>query len=379
VLAIVDGWLMPVTAAPIEHGTLLIEDGKIVALGGPKLTVPPGSEVIEASEQVVLPGFIDAHTHAGLIPNEWGAAEPCSPQARIIDGIDPADPAFREALMGGVTTLFIIPGSSSLIGGQGAVLKVVGGTVEEMLLREPAGIKMAWGATVKSTWTKRNMMPTTRMAMAATLREEMQRAKEYKERSNNEAGDRDLHLEALADLLTKRYPARVHCYRVHDIMTVIGIAEEFDFDLVLEHATDAHLLAAELARHNVPVVLGPWPHLRDYSECPVVTFRAPGILSRAGVKVAFMSDYPVVPIWSLPIAAAIAVREGMEQEEALKALTISAAQILGVGKRIGSLETGKDADVVIWSRHPFEWQARVEVVIVNGKVVHRYDQVDGRK
>ncbi len=376
-----DGLIKPITA-PEFRGSILIEGSKIKALG-PELEAPPAAEIIEANGRLVLPGFIDAHCHVGIGEEIYRLegddinemTDPLTPELRAIDGVNPEDEGFRDARLGGVTTVFTVPGSANVIGGTGVVLKSIGKIVDKMILREPAGLKVAFGENPKAVYGEQKKMPMTRMGTAALLRQALVDAQTYMEKLSlgeddpDKKPERDLGMENIIRVLNKEIPLRAHAHRTDDIITAIRIAREFEVDLVIEHCTEGHKIAQELAEFGYPCVVGPSLVNRAKVELKEKTFKTPGVLARAGVKVAIMTDHSVTPIEQLPLCAALAVRDGMDVEEALKAITINPAEILGVSPRVGSLEPGKDADIVIWSDHPFTLNGRPECVLINGRTV----------
>jgi imidazolonepropionase-like amidohydrolase len=364
-------------------GSILIEGTKIAALGE-HLEAPPEARVIDAAGCWVLPGFIDAHCHVGIgeeIYREEGddlneVSDPLTPEARAIDGINPEDKGFQDARLGGVTTVFSSPGSGNVIGGTGVVLKTAGKVVDKMLLREPAGLKVAFGENPKFVYGEQKKMPMTRMGIASLLRQALADAQTYKEKmvlgesDPEQKPERDLGLEVLNLVLARKIPLRAHAHRTDDIMTAIRIAREFKTDLVIEHCTEGHKIAEELAEYGYPVIVGPSLINRAKVELKDKTFQTAGILAKAGLKVALMTDHSVTPIEHLPLCAALAVKDGMSEEDALKAITINAAEILGVADRVGSLEVGKDADIVIWSEHPLALMARPRYVLIDGTIIN---------
>ena len=363
-------------------GSIWIEEGKIKALGE-TLEAPEGVAILEAEGKWVFPGFIDAHCHVGIGEEIYQSegddlnemTDPLTPELRAIDGINPEDEGFRDARLGGVTTVFSTPGSGNVIGGTGVVLKTTGKIVDRMIVREHAGLKIAFGENPKMVYGEQKKMPMTRMGTAGLLRQALVDTQTYLEKIDEGKDDpekkpeRDLGYENIARVLKREIPLRAHAHRSDDIMTAIRIAREFDVDLVIEHCTEGHKIAEELAEYGYPAVVGPSLVNRAKVELKDKTFKTPGILARAGVKVAIMTDHSVTPIEQLPLCAALAVKDGMDPEDALKAITINSAEILGVSDRVGSLEVGKDADLVIWSEHPFTLQARPEVVFINGQIV----------
>ncbi len=398
-IAITNGRVLTITKGIIEEGTVLVEGGRIVAVGD-GVVIPEDAEIYDASGKVVMPGLIDAHCHVGLWPEGVGwdhsdgneMTDPITPHLRALDAVHPEDPAFGELVAAGVTTVLTGPGSGNLIGGQWVCLKTVPKpNVEEMILLEPAGMKMALGENPKRVYLERKKTPTTRMGNAAVLRSALVEAQNYLEtwrryeadlaayQTKVEAGDedaeapkvpeRDLKLEALGKVLRREMKARVHAHRADDMLTAIRIAEEFDLDLTLEHATEGYKIADLLAAKGIPVTAGPILFSRTKFELKEMTPKNPGIMAKAGVKVAIQTD-EMSAVKYLPINAALAAREGMPEEESLKAMTINAAEIIGVDHRVGSLEVGKDADIVVFSGHPFDYRTVAELVLVDGQVAY---------
>lgn len=386
VRAIVSGRVMPVVGDPIEAGTVLLADGRITAVGGPELAVPPAAEVLDASGRWVLPGLIDAHTHLGVHEEAQGWAgqdtneltDPVTAHVRALDAINPADLGFRDAISGGVLAVNVNPGSGNPIGGQTVALRCWGRRVDEMVLRQPSGLKSALGENPKRVYGEQKKTPSTRLGTAAVIREALTGASNYLTRwEHRDEGapppDVDLKYAALAMVLRREIPWRQHCHRADDIATALRLAEEFGYDLVIDHGTEAHQLADVIAARDVPVVIGPLLTARSKVELRNRSLRNPGLLAAAGVRIAITTDHPVVPIHFLVHQATLAVKEGLDRTEALRALTITPASILGVADRLGSLEAGKDADVCIWSGDPLDVMSRVEVAYSRGEEIYRYD------
>jgi len=374
-------------------GSILIEGTKITALGeNSEVEAPADAVVIDAAGYLVLPGFIDAHCHVGIGEEiyRWEGedlnemTDPVTPDMRAIDGINPEDEGFRDARLGGVTAVFTGPGSGNVIGGTGVVMKTAGKIVDKMIVRDPAGLKVAFGENPKMVYGEQKKMPMTRMGTAALLRQALVDAQVYRDKLEEGKTDpdkipeRDLGLETLLKVINREIPLRAHAHRADDIMTAIRIAREFEVDLVIEHCTEGHKIAEELAELGYPAVVGPLLTNRSKVELKDKSFKTPGILAKAGVKVAIMTDHSVTPIEQLPLCAALACKAGMSEEDALRAITINSAEILGVSNRIGSLEVGKDADIVIWNEHPFILTARPLYVIIDGKIVNPEAREEGR-
>jgi imidazolonepropionase-like amidohydrolase len=391
-LLIKNGKILTMTGINYDNGYILVDEGKIVKVGDDfrqlknDASLNDGIQIIDAKQRYVLPGFIDAHCHIGLWEDAVGfegedgneMTDPITPQLRAIDGIYHADRAFEEARESGVTTVVTGPGSANVIGGQFAALKTYGRRIEEMLIKEPVAMKVAFGENPKTVYNEKRQAPMTRMATAALLRESLMRAKEYKQlleeyeddKENCDKPDYDIKMEALVKVLNREIPLKAHAHRADDILTAIRIAKEFDLDITIEHCTEGYLIKDVLCEEGVSVILGPLLTDRSKIELRNQSLKAPGILSGAGVKVAIMTDHPCVPVQYLSLCAALAVKEGMDEEEALKAITINASEITGISDRVGSLEAGKDADIVIFDGHPFELKSKVMTTIINGKVVY---------
>ena len=388
-VAITGGRVVPVTADPVENGTVLIEDGKITAVGA-DLAVPDGAQVIDAAGQWVLPGFIEVHGHVGAHEEAKGWAgsdtnemtEPVTAQVRALDAINPADLGFRDAITGGVLAVNVNPGSGNPIGGQTVALRCWGRTVDEMLLREPSGLKSALGENPKRVYGEQGKMPSTRLGTAAVIRGAFVAAANYLAKLDAEAAkpeadrkpvDRDLKLEALGRVLRREIPWRQHCHRADDIATALRIAEEFGYDLVIDHGTEAHLVADLLAARNIPVIIGPLFTSRSKVELLNRSLANPGRLARAGVTIAITTDHPVVPIHFLAHQATLAVKEGLDRDTALAALTINPARIAGVDGRLGSIEPGKDADLVLWSGDPLDVFSRAQRALIGGREIYSWN------
>jgi imidazolonepropionase-like amidohydrolase len=388
-VAITGGRVVPVTADPVENGTVLIEDGTITAVGA-GLAVPDGAQVIDAAGQWVLPGFIEVHGHVGVHEEAQGWAgsdtnemtEPVTAQVRALDAINPADLGFRDAISGGVLAVNVNPGSGNPIGGQTVALRCWGRTVDEMLLREPSGLKSALGENPKRVYGEQGKMPSTRLGTAAVIRGAFVAAANYLAKVDAEAAkpeadrkpvDRDLKLEALGRVLRREIPWRQHCHRADDIATALRIAEEFGYDLVIDHGTEAHLVADLLAARNIPVIIGPLFTSRSKVELLNRSLANPGRLARAGVTIAITTDHPVVPIHFLVHQATLAVKEGLDRDTALAALTINPARIAGIDGRLGSIEPGKDADLVLWSGDPLDVFSRAQRALIGGREIYSWN------
>ena len=370
-LAIVGGKIITMAGPVIDRGTVLIDGDKITSVVK-GVIVPPGAEAVDVSGKIVMPGLIDAHSHVGIVEEIYREegddcnenTDPVTPHLRAIDAINPADLGFRDALSGGITTVVTGPGSANVIGGEMVAMKTHGIIVDEMLVRFPAGLKAALGENPKRSYGPDKKMPATRMASAALLREALTKAQNYLKK---ESPERDLKMESLARVLKREAPLRVHAHRADDIMTAVRIADEFGVKLVIEHCTEGHLVATQLASKGIPVVVGPLITNRVKVEMQGLTLKTAAVLAGAGVTFAIMTDHPAVPIQYLAASAALAQKGGLSAEQALQAVTINAATVLGLEERLGSIEPGKDADIVIWDGYPLDISARVEQVFIGGQ------------
>lgn len=384
-MRILNGVVHTMAGPVIPHGYVEVENGKIRAVG--EMSALPAAEagpMYDAGGGHILPGFIDAHCHLGMFGNALGfeaddgneSTDPCTPQLRAIDAINPQDRCFREAREGGVTTVLTGPGSANPIAGQFAAIKTDGRWVDEMVLRAPAAMKMALGENPKTVYNERKETPITRMATAAVIRQELSKTLEYMDKQDKadaeedtDAPDYDAKLEALIPVLRGELPVHIHAHRADDIATAVRICREFGLKYVIVHGTEGHLLPELLAAEGAGVITGPSLTDRSKPELANLTIENPAILARAGVPVAICTDHPVIPIQYLPICAALAVRGGLEPEEALAAITIHPARLAGLDKRVGSLEPGKDADIVVTTGHPLDWNGKVRYVFIGGKQV----------
>jgi imidazolonepropionase-like amidohydrolase len=370
---------------------VLIENGKIVAVGtDADVDVPDDAEIIDASGTWVLPGFVEAHGHAGVGEEGIGwegrdyneMTDPVGARLRAIDGINPDDEGFRDALAGGVTTMVVKPGSGNPIGGQTAAVKMWGRTVEDILVKSPVSMKSALGENPKRVYGEQKKTPSTRLGVAAVIRDALTKAQDYVKKRDeaerkNKPFDRDNTMESLARVLSGEVPWCQHTHRADDIATALRLADEFGYRLVINHGTEGHLLADTLAERDIPVIIGPLFTSRSKVEVNRRSLRNPGILARAGVKIAITTDHPVVPIDFLVHQATLSVKEGLDTDTAMRSITINPAEILGLDDRVGALKPGLDADVVLWSGDPLDVMSRAVRVFVNGQDVYHYDDAKG--
>lgn len=391
-ILIINAFILSMEGEPIPSGYVWVCAGKIAAIGSMTEKLPDTRDcpVYDAQGGYALPGLVDAHSHLGLYEDALGFegadgnedTDPITPQMRAIDGVNPMERSFAETRAAGVTTVAISPGSANPIGGQIAVIKTAGRRIDDMIVMAPAAIKFALGENPKSVYHDREETPVTRMATAALIREQLTKAQEYarrkaeaeEESEEKDAPDFDAKLEALLPLLRGEVPAHFHAHRADDIFTALRIAHEFAIRPVIVHGTEAHLIADLLAEDQVPIISGPIMTDRSKPELSQLTERAPGLLQRAGMQVAITVDHPETPLKFLMDAARIAVRNGMDEEAALRAITIEGARILGIDDYVGSLCVGKDGDIVLYSAHPFEYRSSVEAVYCAGNCVYRKDE-----
>jgi len=367
---------------------ILIRDGKILAVGDPGTLSAEGATTIDAAGRYVTPGIVDAHCHIGMFEEAIGfegadgneMTNPIFPELRAIDAVKPQDVAFREALEAGVTTVSTGPGSGNVIGGTFCILKTVGQTIDDMIVVPESAMKMALGENPKRVYNAKNQTPTTRMGSAALMRDALVKARDYKAKrdkylkdvetdKNAAKPDYNMKWDALARVF-EGMPVKIHAHQQDDIVTAIRIIEEFGLKATIEHATEGHLIADYLKKHDQKVIIGPTLGSKSKYELRNKTFKAAKILKDAGIGFAIMTDHPVIHLANALTQVGIFVREGLDELSALRAVTIDAANIVGVGDRIGSIEPGKDADVVVWDGHPLHYLTKTACVIVGGNVVH---------
>ena len=381
-LFIKNGNIKTMAGTSIPNGCLLIgNDGKIISVGD-AITPPVDAKIIDAQGRLVTPGCVDAHCHIGLDNEAMGweghdyneIVDPLTPQMRAIDSINPQDEAFPLALQGGVTTACTGPGSANVVGGTFAAIKLFGNRVDNMIVKSPVAMKCAFGENPKRCYGQgMKKSPMTRMATAALLRELLFKAQRYlqdKEAGKNPAFD--MKLEAMIPVMKGEIPLKAHAHRADDILTSIRIAKEFGLKITLDHCTDGSLIANELAKEGFPAFVGPSLGSKTKIELQNKSFTTPKELNQAGVPISIITDAPVIPLQYLPMCAGLAVSAGLDEEEAWKAITINPANQTGIGDRVGSLEPGKDGDVVIWTADPMhELGAQAAMTIVNGKIAYQ--------
>ncbi len=383
---IVGGRILTMTGEEYQNGVIHIVDGKIAEVGSvEEIAVEPNEQeqVIRVPNGFIMPGIIEAHCHMGITEEKKGmegddcneTVDPVTPYLRAIDAINTMDAAFDDAVRAGITAAMIGPGSSNVVGGQFALLKTKGRRVDDLIVKAPAAMKVAFGENPKVNYSGQGKSPSTRMATAAMLRREIFEATEYLEEKEwaEEAGEAfqtDFTKECWIPVLKGEIPLKAHVHRVDDIFTAIRIAEEFGLRMTLDHCSEGHLIAEELGEAGFPAIVGPDLTSRSKIEVQNMDFKTAGILNQAGVLVAITTDHPVSQIQYLPICAGLAVKAGLPLMEGLKAITLHPAMICGVEDRMGSLAVGKDADIAIFDGNPMEVFTRTLYTIIDGKIVY---------
>jgi len=383
-LFIKNGKVLTMEGTNYDCASILVENGKIAAIGE-KLEAPAGAQVIDASGQFVLPGFVDAHTHLGLQNSavRWEGsdvneiADPVTPHMRTIDAINAFDESFRDTIEMGVTTVATSPGSANVIGGQLAAIKTGGSNrADDLVIKFPLAIKCALGENPKNVYGQtKKVSPITRMGSAAIFREAFYKAKEYMEKKEKAADDKkpefNIKHEALIPVLKKEIPIHLHAHRADDIHTAMRLIKEFDIRAVIIHCSDGHLIVDDLKEAGYPTIIGPTLGFKSKPEVSNKSFETVNILNKAGILTCITTDHPVIPLQHLNVCAALAIQAGMDETEALKAISIYAAKVIGMEDRLGSLKVGKDADIVIWDKNPIDATGHALYTIIDGKIVYQ--------
>jgi imidazolonepropionase-like amidohydrolase len=387
-LTIINGNIRTMEQNDYPDGYLVIEQGKIAAIGDMRdfndnlRREKEGQQIINAKGHLVMPGLIEAHCHIGITEEKKGmegddcneAVNPITPQLRAIDAINPMDAAFGDALRAGITGVMVGPGSANVVGGQFAFIKTHGRCIDQMIVKALAAMKVAFGENPKVNYSGQNTSPATRMAIAGMLREELTKANVYrKKKEQNPDREPDFQYECWLPVLSGEIPLKAHVHRADDILTAVRIAKEFHLRMTLDHCSEGHLIAEEIKSAGFPAIVGPDMASRNKIEVQNMAFKTAGILSRNGILTAITTDHPVSRIQFLPICAGLAVKAGMELEDGLRAITINAAKICGVDKRVGSLAVGKDADIAIYTGNPMEVFTKTLCTLINGEIVY-YDE-----
>ncbi len=389
-MLIKNGKILTMSGQDYENGYVHVTGSKITSVGDmaalpPELSEKKGTEeepVLDVQGAWVMPGLIDAHCHVGITEEKWGMVgddcnemtNPVTPQLRALDAVNPMDPAFHDAIIAGITSLLTGPGSSNVVGGQSLFMKVQGRCLDKMVIKAPAAMKAAFGENPKMNYGDNDKMPGSRMAIGAMLREELYKACRYLEKKKQgelAPGEEDFRMECWIPVLEKKIPLKAHAHRADDILTAIRIAKEFDLDMTLDHCTEGHLIADEIAESGFPVIVGPDLTSRSKIEVKNLSFKTAGVLERAGIKTAIMTDHPVSLIRYLPLCAGLSVKQGLSMEGGLRAITIHAAEICGVSDCVGSLEAGKDADIAVFTGNPMEVFSETLFTIINGSIIYQ--------
>lgn len=372
-----NGRIHDMVTMEVYVGDILVRDGKILEIGK-ELQVGDETVIYDAEGKEVFPGFVDAHSHLGLDGYGIGFEgsdineknDICTPHLRGIDGFNPMDPSIHLAAMGGVTCVGTGPGSANVLGGTFFAVKTHGKRVDDMAVKDPIAMKCAFGENPKRCYKDKDNC--TRMSTAAKLREMLAKTREYQTRKEAAGEDPlkkpayDMKLEAMLPVLNGEMPLKAHAHQANDILTAIRIAKEFQIKLTLEHCTEGHLIVEELAKEKLPCAVGPTLTHATKFELQNKSWTTPGILAEAGCEVSIITDAPVIPQQHLSLCAAMAVKAGMDEFEALKAITINPARHLGIADRVGSLEVGKDADIVVFSGSPLAVASEPELVLIDG-------------
>jgi len=388
-ILIKNGKILTMNNVNYDRGYVLIDGNKIIKVGEiPDISDNDVSEVIDASNCWVMPGLIEAHCHVGIQEERKGfegndgneITNPITPYLRGLDGVNPMDSAFYNALTAGITGMMVGPGSSNVVGGQWLFMKSYGRSVDKLIILQPAAMKIAFGENPKANYDKKNMMPSTRIAIAAMLREELFEAQQYfnMKKSAEKSGasfNTEFRKECWLHVFNKEIPLKAHVHRADDILTAIRIAKEFDLNLTLDHCTEGHLIAKDIKESGFSAIVGPSLATRNKIETQYSDFKTAGILHKEGVKVAITTDHPVTRIQDLCICAGFAAREGLGIEEGLKAIPINAAEICNVSHRVGSITVGKDADIAIFTGNPMETFTKTLYTIINGNIVYKSDVI----
>ena len=383
-LLIKNGKILTMSGKNYEKGCILIKYKKKAKVAeNIELNGDDNCKVIDATGCLVMPGIIESHCHIGIKEERQGFEgddcnemnDPITPYLRALDGVNVMDSAFHTALSSGITGVMVGPGSSNVVGGQFVFIKTYGRCIDDMVVLEPAAMKVAFGENIKINYNEKNVVPSTRMSVAALLREELFNAKQYNEKKKKalkegKSFEKEFRKECWLPVINREIPLKAHVHRVDDILTAIRIAKEFNLRLTLDHCTEGHLIAKEIKESGFPAIVGPSLTVRNKIETQNADFKTAGQLHKAGVNVAITTDHPVTRIQDLIICAGFAAREGLGIEEGLKAITINAAQICNVSNRLGSIEVGKDGDIAIFDGNPMEVFTRAIYTIIDGEVVY---------
>lgn len=381
-MLIINGDIHTMEEKSYGTGYIRIKDKMIEEVGDMSACPLPevGETVLDVKGAWVMPGIIEAHCHIGIIEEKLGVmgddcneeTNPVTPELRAIDAVNPMDPAFHDAIEAGITSVMVGPGSANVVGGQFVFMKTHGRCIDDMVVKNPAAMKVAFGENPKTAYGDKDMYPSTRMATAALLRQTLFEAKQYlTDKVNNNQAREDFKMEPWIPVLKGEIPLKAHAHRADDILTAIRIAKEFEVDITIDHCTEGHLIAEKIKESGFPAIVGPDLTSRSKPEVRYMDFRTNHILSEAGVVTAITTDHPVSLIQYLPLCAGLAVKAGMSVEDGLRAITIHAAQICRVDNRVGSLKKGKDADIAVFTGNPLEIMTQTLWTIINGEIVYK--------
>ena len=369
---------------PIERGYVRIKGKVIEEVGNMSSLAPSDDEqILDVKGAWVLPGIIEAHCHIGITEEKWGiigddcneGTNPITPTLRAIDAVNPMDPAFHDAIAAGITSVMVGPGSSNVVGGQFVFMKTQGRCIDDMIVKEPAAMKVAFGENPKTAYGDKDQLPSTRMGIGALLRETLYKARQYvQDKENGKLQNEDFQMEPWIPVFKREIPLKAHAHRADDILTAIRIAREFEVDITIDHGTESHLIADEIKASGFPVIVGPELTSRSKIEVKNMNFRTNEVLNKAGILFAITTDHPVTMLQYLPLCAGVAVKHGLPVEEGLKAITINAARICRVDDRVGSLKKGKDADIAIFNGNPMEVFTETLYTIIDGQVYYVWEQ-----
>ncbi len=379
-MVIINEYILPMEGKNIENGYVRVKEKEIVELGDMSdFHKVDEEEILDVQGAWVLPGFIEAHAHIGITEEKWGTigddcneeTMPVTATLRAIDAVNPMDPAFHDAIEAGITSVMTGPGSANVVGGQFVFMKTQGRCMDNMIIKAPAAMKVAFGENPKATYGDKDQLPSTRMGTAALLRKTLYEAVQYKaDKENGRLDQTDFEMEPWIPVLGREIPLKAHAHRADDILTAIRIAKEFQVDITIDHGTEGHLIADEIKKSGFPVIVGTDLTSRSKLEVQNMNFKTNKILYEAGVLIAITTDHPVALIQYLPLCAGLAVKHGLPMEEGLKAITINAARICGVSDRVGSLKKGKDADIAVFSGNPLEVFTKTLYTIIDGEVIY---------
>lgn len=384
-MIIINGKILTMEEDVIECGYVRIKGKLIEEVGAMDAlkNIEKNENVLDVAGAWVMPGLIESHAHIGITEEKWGAigddsneqTNPSTATLRAIDGINPMDPAFHDAIEAGITSVMAGPGSSNVIGGQFVFMKTQGRCVDNMIVKYPAAMKVAFGENPKTTYGDQNVYPSTRMGIAAMLRNTLYQAVQYKkDKESGNISAEDFEMEPWLPVLNKEIPMKAHAHRADDILTAIRIAKEFDVDITIDHGTESHLIVDEIKASGFPIIAGTDLTSRSKLEVQNMDFKTSKILQEAGVLFSITTDHPVALIQYMPLCAGLAVKHGLPMEEGLKAITIYPARICRVDRRVGSLKKGKDADIAIFSGNPLEVFTQTLYTIIDGEII--YEKVD---